>query len=205
MIGEFRKGGGEHVDARTSRDVVADDGGVHRVGDRTEVLDEPALGGFVVIRRDQQQRVCAQIFGKHGHLHCRFGGIGACAHYDGQLAFQLFHREFYDGLFLVQGHGGGLSRRAEDDDGVHAACELIVQNAVKAREVHPVGGEWSDECRGSTLEDHFYASEALFMSSWTIWTAFVAAPLRMLSATHQMLTPLSTLSSMRTLPTKTSS
>ncbi len=51
---------GLHVARRAARHVVEDDRNAHRVGDRREVAIQAFLGGLVVVRRDDQQRVGAR-------------------------------------------------------------------------------------------------------------------------------------------------
>lgn len=69
----LRQGGdgfGFDVHPRAGRDVIEQDRQVHRVRHGGVVGHEAALGGFVVVRRHQQQGVRAQFFGLPGRARC---------------------------------------------------------------------------------------------------------------------------------------
>ena len=106
------------------RNVIEDLRNVDAVGDIGKVLDQAGLRGFVVIRRDLQQRVGADAFGVLRELQRIRGVVGAGARDDRNSAGNLLDAEA-DALFVFGiVERSGFAGRTADRDAVGAAGDL---------------------------------------------------------------------------------
>ena len=85
---------------------------------------EAALGGFVVVRRHQQQGVRAQFFGLLGELDAVGRVVRARARNDRDPAGGLLDGGAHDADMFLMGEGGRLAGGAAGDDRIGAAFDL---------------------------------------------------------------------------------
>ena len=126
MIGQRRIGSRLDVDAGAGRHIVEDDR--HRGGIRDGLvhLDEALLGGLVVVRRDHQAPVRADLAAVPGQLHGVVGLVRTGARDDRHPAGHMVHRELQHGPVLRIGQRGALTAGARNDQGVDALFDLPV-------------------------------------------------------------------------------
>ena len=111
--------------AGAAGDVVEHDRYVGGLDDRAEVVEHAGLAGLVVVGRDQQQPVGADLLGLLGQLDRVGGGVGADAGDDrGAVADGVLDRG-QDLAVLGDARGGRLARRAGDDDAVVAVLDEV--------------------------------------------------------------------------------
>ena len=102
MFSEFGVGFGFDVDARSTRHVVKNRGDVDIVGNLRVVRDESGLRAFVVIRRDEQNSIDADLRRVLRQLNRVGGVVRAGARNDGDASVDMFNGEFYCGAsFMV--------------------------------------------------------------------------------------------------------
>ena len=131
--------------------------GIHGV----EVADQPRPAGPVVVGRHHQQRVRPQALGLDG-LGDGFSGVVAARAYHQRRPVQApGGGALDDGAALAVGDGGGLTGGAQDDDGVRAAVQLPVDQALQRVEVDSVPLEGRHQRRAAAVEKvsvHVHAS-----------------------------------------------
>ena len=135
------------------------------------MFDKPFLRAFVVVRRDDQKSVRAEILRHTASFDCVARAIRACADYDGNSTSRLLYANFDHLLLFFFGQRCRLARSAERDKSVHAACDLSFHDFAKSLHVHfVIFCERGDERGGCASENHLfrYASIAFFMSNSTI-------------------------------------
>ena len=126
MIGECCVGFGFDVHARTGGYVVKNDRFVYAIRNAGVHMDEPSLGGFVVVGGDDEERIRANLAGTAAKSDGVLGIIAACACDDGNSAANAFYGEFNGGDLFVIRQRGGFARRSADDEGIDARIQLTV-------------------------------------------------------------------------------
>ena len=140
-----------HHDA--CRDVVDDDRPVARAGDLLEVRDDPALRRLGVVRRDDEERVGAELVRPLGEVDGVRRRVGAGARDDrGRVADRLDRRA--DELEpLLVGQRRALAGRAGDDDSVRAVLDEVAREFLERVEVdRPVLAERRHDRRQDVSE-----------------------------------------------------
>ena len=161
MLCQLRHGFGVQVDAGAGGHVVHDDGDVHAVGHGVEVGDQTRPAGPVVVGRDHQERVRAQPPGFDGLGDGPSCVVAARAHHQRGAMQAAGGGAFDDGAALAVGDGGRFSRGAQSHDGVRAAVQLPVDQALQRVEVHPVSPEGRHQRRTAAIKQisvHVHAS-----------------------------------------------
>ena len=209
MLRQFDYRAGFDIDAGSALYRIQDNRNIYAVSDGVVVLNQSLLGCFVIVWSDLQQRVSARFFSFYRQVDAVFCIVAARAGDYRDAAFDFVHTVRYDfDLFFVC-HSGGFSRGSAGDDRVRTFRDLPFDEFSVIIEIY--GSVFIKRCddsdTGSSENSHNSSSLIAFYlpilssRSSAIWTAFVAAPLRMLSATTQILIPFSTLKSRLTLPT----
>jgi hypothetical protein len=133
-------------DAGAARDVVEDDRQVRGVGDEPEVGEHAGLGGLVVIRRDDHDRVGAGLLAGLVELHRVGGLVGAAAGDDLRPAGRDGLADLDELELLRVGERAGLAGGGGDDDAVGAGVDDVVDVLLDSWPVHlAVGGERGDQ------------------------------------------------------------
>src|SRR6266542_390463 len=114
-LGELGDGLGLDVDHDSPGDVVDDDRPIADVGDRAEVLDDPAGGRLVVVGSDDEESVYTELVRFTRQVDGVSSGIGAGAGDDGALPVESLDRDAEQLEPLIVGEGGALARGAGDD------------------------------------------------------------------------------------------
>ena len=100
-LGELGDRLGLDVDDHAARDVVDDDRPVGGLGDRPEMRHDPALRRLVVVRRDDEEAVDAELVRALGEVDRVRGVVRARAGDDGRAAAELVDRRLEQGQLLV--------------------------------------------------------------------------------------------------------
>ena len=150
------------ADACARGDIVEDDGNIDRVSDGGKMLHKAALRGFVVVRRDGEQRVDARALRGFGERDGGRGAVRAAARDDGHAAVDGAHAALNERHALIVAQRRGLAGCAADDDGVGAALDLTLNKAVKGVEVDAAGAERRDDGDGAAGEDAGFHKKAPF-------------------------------------------
>ena len=111
-----------------------------RLDDLLEVVEDAGLAGLVVVRRDEQQRVGAELLGLLGELDAVGGGVGADAGDDrGPVADRVLDRAQDLAVLGARVRGRALPRRAADHDAVVAVVDEVRRRsrAVPSRSTEP--------------------------------------------------------------------
>src|SRR3954467_10394425 len=116
-------------------DVVDDDRAVADVGDRAEVLDDPTGGGLVVVRRDDEEPVYAELvrFTRQGNGVS--GGVRAGAGDNGAAPAQDVNRDPEQLEPLVVREIRALAGRAGDDEPIGTTLDEVLREFAEALEV----------------------------------------------------------------------
>ena len=120
--------GGERQ-PRAGGDVVQDDRQVHPVGEVLIVPDEAGLGGLVVVRRDDQQRIGPGGLGVAAEGEGGGGVVAAAPGEDLAASGDVRETEVGQLLVLAGGERGALAGGAADAQGVDPGGELAVDLA----------------------------------------------------------------------------
>src|SRR5581483_9983810 len=145
---------GLDVDDDARRDVVDDDRPVARARDRLEVRDDAALRRLVVVRRDDQERIGAELVRLLGQMDRVRGRVrpGAGDH-RGRLADRL-DRGTEQVEALVVGERRALARRPRDHEPVGAVLHKVAGELLERVEVdRAVVPERRDD-RGEDPSEH---------------------------------------------------
>ena len=126
MLAERLIGLQSDVHAGTARDVVDDHRCFDLIGDGRVMLDQAGLRAFVVVRRDEQERVRADGGGHPAHFQRVGGGVAAGSGNDLAAARRIIHSVGNKGQLLLRGERCGFAGRAADDNGVDAAADLAI-------------------------------------------------------------------------------
>ena len=121
--------------ARAARHVVKEDGQIDRLGHGGKVAVHALLVGLVVVRRDEQKAVRAQIAELAALRKRRFRAVGAAAGDDRDAAADGVHAAADDGRVLGGVRGAGFARGAEDDKTVRAVFHVPLAKLLQALEV----------------------------------------------------------------------
>ncbi len=149
---------GFHVGARARRDVVDDHGQAALVRHGPEMALEHALVRAVVVRRDDEGRVRAQLGGSTRRADRRVGVVRARAGDDGHAAASRarrrdLHRDLDEALALRLAQGGGLAGGPARDQAIDAGEDLPAHEAPEGGLVEgPFERERRDE-RGQGAAD----------------------------------------------------
>ena len=161
MFGQLRHGVGVQVDTGAGGYVVHDDGNVHAVGHGVVVSDQPCAAGPVVVGRHHQQRVRPQALGLDGLGDGPSGVVAARAHHQWRAVQAPGGGALDDGAALAVGDGGRFPGGAKHHDGVRAAVQLPVDQALQRVEVDAVPLEGRHQRRATAVEKvsvHVHAS-----------------------------------------------
>ena len=99
--------------------------------DSAIVADQPALRGLVVIRRDEQQGIHADLRGFPAHFDGTLRAVRTGAGNDGNAPGDRFHTAPYDIHMFRDIQCGRLAGRAADDDGICPFGDLPLQDLVE--------------------------------------------------------------------------
>ena len=159
-------GRGGDVRCRATRHVVEHHRHVsHGVGDGPEVRLEPGLGGLVVVRGHDEQRVGSGGARRAGPLDRGGGGVASHAgeHLrppSGRLDGKCDHA-----LVLRRHEGRGFSRRSARDEQSDPSRDLPLDERAQPRLVHVAGGvERGDEGRPATAQPLQMLAHRTFLS-----------------------------------------
>ena len=125
-----------HVDGGPARDVVDDDGDVHGLRHAAEMLEQPLLGGFVVIGDDHQRRIGPQLLRPLGQVQRFLVVVGTRSQDDGGPSGHVFHGDGHHPLPLLEGERGGFARGAGHRNAVGPVFKLPVDQLPQLRLVH---------------------------------------------------------------------
>src|SRR6266576_670641 len=117
-LGQFDDRVGLDVDDDASRNVVDDDRLVTDIGDRTEVLDDPAGVGLVVVRRDDEEPVYTELVRFTRQVDGVGGGVSAGPGDDGRPPAERVDGNAEQLAPFVVRERRTLPRRPGDDDPV---------------------------------------------------------------------------------------
>ena len=145
MVRQGGVGGGLDVHAGAGGDVVEDEGLRRGVRDGGEHGDEAVLGGLVVIGRDHQQAVCADLTGVAGQVHGVRRVVGAGAGDDGHPARRPLHGEANGLPVLFVCERGALAGGPGDDQCVDPLSDLPVDKAAEGVVIDAAFGQGGDE------------------------------------------------------------
>ena len=167
--GQSCHGRRQDVGAGSGRDIVNDAGKLCPGRDGPVMGIQAVLGGLVVVRRDQQDRVRAQLFRFFGH-HDRVGRIvGAGARDDRSPTFDDLYRPA-DGLqmFIIL-QGRRFAGCTADNEGVCVIGQLILDQGLQSVVIDlPVLFHRCDQRHaGSFKNSHFFLYTSYFVSDWT--------------------------------------
>ena len=162
MLGELLIGLSRAADAGARGDIVENERDLNCVGDDGKMAYKAVLRGFVVVRRDGEQRVNAGTLRGFGKRDRGGGVVCAAACDDGNAAVDDAHAAFDECHALVIVQRCGFSGRAADNDGVGAALDLTLNKAVKGVEVDAAGAERRDDGDGAAGEDAGFHKKAPF-------------------------------------------
>ena len=141
---------GSRFDDHSLRDVVDDDRAVGGVRDRAEVSHDPARGRLVVVRRDDEEAVDAELVSLPGEVYRVCGRIRARTGDHGRAVSHRLDRRREEGQPLVVAERRRLAGRAGDDDAVRARLDEM---AAEARKRVQVDGSVPAEGRGYGCQD----------------------------------------------------
>ena len=152
------------ADACARGDIVEDDGNIDRVSDGGKMLHKAALRGFVVVRRDGEQRVDARALRGFGERNGGRGAVRAAARNDGHAAVDGAHAALNERHALIVAQRRGLAGRAADDDGVGAALDLALDETVEGFEIDTVAAKRCDDSDGAAGKDAGFHKGLLSMT-----------------------------------------
>ena len=152
----LRHGGRLNFHPRTPGYVVGDDGQGDRLANRLVVRDQTVLRAFVVVGGHGKQAVAAEFF-RRFRRHDRVGGVVATATKNDFRAFvDLLHRVVHEDMFFLEGHGGGLARRAQKHDGVRPVCNLELDELSEYVVIYARFIERRDQRGGAAFKKSFH-------------------------------------------------
>ena len=149
MLGKRLIGLRRAADACARGDIVEDDGNIDRVSDGGEMLHKTALRGFVVVRRDGEQRVDARALRGFGERNGGRGAVRAAARDDGHAAVDGAHAALNERHALIVAQRRSFAGCAADDDGVGAALNLALDETVEGFEIDTVAAKRRDDGDGA--------------------------------------------------------
>ena len=114
-----------------ARHIVEDRRELHLAADCGVVCDQPLLGGFVVIWRYEKQSVRSVLLRLFRQLDRCCGAVGTCSGDDRDAVFYTFYSEADRLHVLSLCHSGRFAGSAADDDGICAACDLLLQYLIQ--------------------------------------------------------------------------
>src|SRR6266516_2231465 len=126
---------GLDVDHNPAGDVVDDDRSVANVGDRAEVLDDPAGGRLVVVGGDDEKPVYAELVRFARQVDGVSGGVGAGAGDNGAAPAQSVDGDPEELEPLVVAEVGALPRRSGHDEPVGTTLDEVLREFAEALEV----------------------------------------------------------------------
>ena len=139
-------------------DVVEDARHVDDVHDVGEVMVHALLVGLVVIRRDDEQAVDAELLQLERLAQRLAGAVGARAADHGDAAGDALHDALGDRQVLGVRHRGGLARGTEHEDAVGAVGKVEVDEPLEALEVDAAvlleRGDEGDDGSGKVVHVH---------------------------------------------------
>ena len=97
--------------------------------------DDAALRRCVVVRRDDEEAVGAELVRFFGEVHGVRGRVGACARDHGRLVADCFERSAEEIEPLRVGQGGALAGGAGNDDAVGAIRDEVAGKVLERVEV----------------------------------------------------------------------
>ena len=122
--------------ARTPGDVVEEARHVHLVEDRGEVMVDALLVGLVVVGRDEEKPVGAQLLQGLRLAEGLRGGVGACTANDGDAAGNAIDNGLGYLEVLLVGHRGRLSRGAQHQNAIGPVLKMEVDQALERPKVN---------------------------------------------------------------------
>src|SRR5512133_1451965 len=123
------------VEHDAARDVVDDDRLVADIGDRVEVLDDPADGRLVVVRSDDEEPVYTELVRFTREVNGVSGGVGAGPGDDGAAPAQRVDGDAEEREPLVVGEVGALPGGAGDDAPIGTTLDEVLREFAEALEV----------------------------------------------------------------------
>jgi len=126
---------GLDVDDNPTGDVVDDDRPVADVGDRAEVLDDPAGGRLVVVGGDDEEPVYTEFVRFARQVDGVSGGVGAGAGDNGAAPTQGVDGDPEELHPLVVGEVGALPRGGGHDEPVGTTLDEVLREFAEALEV----------------------------------------------------------------------
>ena len=162
MLGKLRTGFRLYVDARARGNILQNDGFIHGVGHGKEVLDEAALGGFVVVRRDLKQCVRTDLTGIFGKGNGIIGVVAACAGNDRNAAGDLFNTKADELFVFLVGKRARFAGRTADDNSVNAVLDLKFHQTCEFLEINAAVFHRRDNSGGSSRENCVFHDDFSF-------------------------------------------
>src|ERR1017187_100938 len=149
---EALEDGEAYLHRATRRYGINDDRQVGRPGDRREVPEEALLARLVVVRRDNEHRVGARLVRKPRELERLGRGVGARArNYGNAPPRELDRRPDHVHVLLVR-QRGGFTGRADRDNPVDAAPNLMIDEPFQVRKGNALPPKGSGECGDRACE-----------------------------------------------------
>jgi len=145
----------QHIDAGATRHVVEDLRNWHGLSNFFMVLVQTFLGRLVVIRRNQQAGVGANLHGRHGQFDRFISGVGAGAGNYRYGAIDLFHRVGDHPAVFFHRQRGGFTGGAYGYDRAGALADMHINERVHAGPVDRTIVQHGGYERYDTATDHF--------------------------------------------------
>ena len=112
--------------ARPARHVVQDTRDFHLVGDGQEMADHALFVSLVIIRRYEEQAVCAKLLKFQAPLQHRLRTIGAAACDDRNSARNTLHGKLADCIVLFLCHSRTLSCSSKNYNTIRSGSKMPV-------------------------------------------------------------------------------
>ena len=125
-----------HIYTGTSLNIIKDDRNLYRIGNGCKMCDQTFLGCFIIIRRYQQQTICAVFFRFLRQIDRGLSTIrtSTCDHRDSSSYF--LNRKTDGFQMLLMSQRGRLTSSSTDDDRICSILDLIIQKFFQLRIIH---------------------------------------------------------------------
>ena len=143
--GKRAHGFGGHIDNRAAGDIIDDDRNIGGGDDRLVMRDQPALGGLVVIGRDNQRGCRADLLCEPGQAGGLAGGVAARTGNHRNAACGGFHAYAHHIAVLVMAQGRGLAGCADGHHPCAAHLYMPFHQFLERLFVYLAIGKWCDD------------------------------------------------------------
>ena len=152
MLQKLRRNRRIEVHARAGGHIIDEDGDLHSIGDGEEVLDQPAPIGLVVIGRDDQKPIRAQVLRFHGIGNGRARVVRARAHDQRDAPGNHIHGAFHQFRALRAREGRGFAGRPQGDNRVGFRFNLPIDQLFIGRQIHLAFGKGRDQRHAAAVK-----------------------------------------------------